>query len=396
MTSASGSSRSLVAVLLCGFSAVTCSRDRGRVPSPSAATEPASVIHSAKPVWSKAERWRLADPILAASETAAGMRRDGFRHVAGALALEDGLVVLSDRALGEIRYLSLDGTTRSAIGRHGKGQGEFARSTDLSLFSGGSPGAVLVGDSGNRRVHTIGPKGSSITSTPLEEGRLAGVFSDGTWLVKLVGSSPPTKRPGPVDYKVEYKRYGTNGRPLGLIATTGAPGRFMNTAGRMSDYLIPFVPQPSAVAVGNRLWVVHGTDSVADGYSLDGTLSLRHRWNLLRRATVDAKARVERSFVRMPEADRGVLETLDMPDLLPAYRTVLADDKGNLWIERYRLPWERNSQPTWDVIEPARGWLGSVDAPPGFEVVHISNDMVLGLVQDEQGAIRLRGYRLLK
>jgi hypothetical protein len=87
-------------------------------------------------------------------------------------------------------------------------------------------------------------------------------------------------------------------------------------------------------------------------------------------------------------------QELPIPEYIPSHREMIADELGNLWLERYRLPWE--SQPRWDVVDPELGWLGVVETPLRFQVTQITAEAVIGVHRDEEGVTRVQVFALLK
>jgi hypothetical protein len=87
-------------------------------------------------------------------------------------------------------------------------------------------------------------------------------------------------------------------------------------------------------------------------------------------------------------------QELPIPEYLPSHRDIIADELGNLWLERYRLPWE--TQPRWDVIDPERGWVGVVETPISFQVMQITAEALVGVHRDEDGVTRVQVLALLK
>ena len=48
----------------------------------------------------------------------------------------------------------------------------------------------------------------------------------------------------------------------------------------------------------------------------------------------------------------------------------------------------------WDVVDPDKGWVATVETPPGFTVFQVDGESILGLHQDEEGVQRVQVYTL--
>jgi len=108
----------------------------------------------------------------------------------------------------------------------------------------------------------------------------------------------------------------------------------------------------------------------------------------------------------------GSRESLDlMPveaaDPLPTLTSVRAGPDGTVWVQRMGAvehvhPMALNTPdppvafggPTWDVLDRDGRYLGSVDLPPAFRVVRITEDAIYGIQWDDFGVQRLVRLRL--
>jgi hypothetical protein len=268
----------------------------------------------------------------------------------------------------------------------------------MLLFRGVvTPGTILVTDDGNHRVQIVDHEGRHLESIQVDGGGdVVGLFSDGSWLVKVI-IEPRSREPGPMAYEIQYWRHDTGGHPIGMITTAVSASRFINRAGRISDYVIPFTPDPAVTAVGDHLWLDPRSESYVDGYGFDGDVLVRHSWGFLQRSSAKARARFESALPRIPVPDRQVLRSLQLPEFLPTHQRLIADTDGNLWLERFRLfRWEETNDPVWDVIDPQRGWLGAVETPRDTRILDISSSAVIGLTRDDEGSGQIRAFRIHK
>jgi hypothetical protein len=83
-----------------------------------------------------------------------------------------------------------------------------------------------------------------------------------------------------------------------------------------------------------------------------------------------------------------------LPERVPAFQGIIVDDEANVWLERYRLPWETESR--WEVVGPEGRWLGQVVTPPRLRLLQVGRDFVLGRHADSLGVERVRVHPLRK
>lgn len=336
--------------------------------------------------------WKLdSEPLFTIGAANGNPGEISAQNIGGAV-IDDDALTLTDRARGQVHYLSPDARVYRTVGGHGTEPGRFARFTDMGIFVHRRSRSLVVADDGNNRVQRFRGSGEQVEVVPLPEGaRLSGVFADGTWLVQFAGAIS-TRRQGPVDSHDHHWRYSDTGQRMNKLVTVRSAGRLINAAGRISDYVDPFAVQPSTAAVGDRLWVASGPEPSVDSYDLQGQPQKRYRWAVERRSSESARARFYKGLTRLPKADSDVLSALVIPESLPAYRRMLADHEGRLWFEKFRSGAELSNPSEWDVLDPLKGPVGRVVTPADFDVLHVSRNVVVGLAK--AGANRVvRAYR---
>lgn len=239
------------------------------------------------------------------------------------------------------------------------------------------------------------PRETAVASFAAAAGtKVLGAFADGTILVQLLVRQKPTE-PGPLTHRLEYWRYRDSGASIMRFTSVDLAGRFVNRDGRVSSYVVPLVTEPDTVAVGNRLWVRHGSDPCVDSFTTSGTAT-RYCWALARQPAARTVAEAKKAVERLPPADRDVLVSMPMPVQLPAYQSMLADDEGHLWLERYRVRSEDTAERIWDVIRPSDGWLGSVRIPKELTLTQVSSRTVTAWRTDPVTGVRERhAYELI-
>ncbi len=132
---------------------------------------------------------------------------------------------------------------------------------------------------------------------------------------------------------------------------------------------------------------------------MEGRLTAKLRWARQQRRSESSYNRyVEERLANFPtEEDRRLYahfyaQDLPVPDVLPAFQSLLVDQQDYLWVERYRLPWE--NVPTWDILDTEGRWLGTIQTPTRLTIFEIGSDYVLGRYRDELGIQKVRLHTL--
>lgn len=89
---------------------------------------------------------------------------------------------------------------------------------------------------------------------------------------------------------------------------------------------------------------------------------------------------------------RDAYMQMPLPEIMPAFQSLLVDDLGWLWAELYR-PVETD-QPEWMVFDPEGRAHGILKTPKGLRIYHIGRDFVLGSWRDELDVDHVRRHRL--
>lgn len=371
-----------------------------------------ALVESDAPFWSADEQWRLADTPTVSIGVDAGEEPYMFYWVRGVLQLEDGRILVSDAGAHEVRLFDSEGVFVSATGRRGQGPGEYAEPATMDLFGPTPSGNILVSDAFNGRLNVLDSNGKYVTQ--IEPGRapnasgggVVGLFGDGSLLFVATDGDNALRAGNPgaiIRMRSQLRRFSDEGEPLELLAYADSRARFVNEVGGITTFpYIPFSADGQRVAAGDKLWVTTAAEPEVWAVDFDGNEVARVRWRLLDRQrsadVYDRYVEVELAGIER-ETDRMryrhfYQQDLPLPEYIPSHRNMIADELGNLWLERYRLPWEM--QPRWDVVDPERGWLGVVETPPSFQVMQITAEAVVGVHRDEEGVTRVQVFGLLK
>jgi hypothetical protein len=111
------------------------------------------------------------------------------------------------------------------------------------------------------------------------------------------------------------------------------------------------------------------------------------------RQAVDAERR--RRFAQGPS--EGTLEqylSVPITDVLPAFDRIIPDGSGRLWLRQPRIPGDGSSTAEYVVVNESGGTVARVQIDADLFLMHVSNDMVLGVVWTELGVPVVKGFSL--
>ena len=136
-------------------------------------------------------------------------------------------------------------------------------------------------------------------------------------------------------------------------------------------------------------------------YDVEGRLRRILRVDEVQRAVTPEmiQARIDYAYTLGPAAtgisngvwERRYAET-PIPDVLPAFESLLVDEMGWLWAEVYG--WDPTKPNEWMVFDPEGRAHGIVATPVGLEVRWIGEDRILGVSKDEFGVEYVRQHAL--
>jgi hypothetical protein len=324
-----------------------------------------------------------------------------------------------------LRYFDPGGGHLTTAGRYGEGPWEFRQPRGVHRMAGDS---ILVHD--RNRFAVFGPRG--------EHGR-TGLFGpvgfvDDTRLVSgatLAGVADAPTETASSGVRTWFRSVTLADLGTGDVDTLGilVPTQiaFVGEGGALP---IPFGPEfrMARPAGGQGLaWIGDPDEGKLKGFNADGTLEVIARFAPRDRTLDPALAQLWREgpyedWVNLNErvgADtrrqRAYPQGRHLPSTVPAYSGLVADDIGNVWVQRYPLSSEgvgTSARDLWDVYDPTGIWQGMVEFPPevtGCEPVEVSllmvacdvvleigDDYVLILHRDALRVERVRVHRLVK
>jgi len=168
------------------------------------------------------------------------------------------------------------------------------------------------------------------------------------------------------------------------------------TSGGTSD--VPFSPTPTA-AVGPRgAWITNGRDFEIRCFDSQGKIRHLIRVDEPKRPVTPrmVQTRIDVLTAQYPEMERHRLERkyseVPLPDSLPAIQSLLVDDTGWLWAQRYQ--WDPSRPKEWIVFDKDGRAHGTVETPSGLDVKWIGQDRILGIWLDNLGVEYVRQHGL--
>ena len=353
------------------------------------------IVTTATPVWGAAPSpWAISS--LAEIGELEGAEEYLFGEIVD-VALVPGLgVAVADNQTGDIRFFDESGAFLSRSGGHGEGPGEFGMFAWLERCGD----RLIAYDFVLRRTSPVqfdGSIGDPVAFlTPEDEVPYSSrCLPDGSFVVSGWGQDSRSDRPrdeaymysqeAPVwrlagDSVVEFGSYVSSERLMGRGGSAPHPfGRAVAFDGTEDRVFIGDAQRFSLEVLdlsGRLVRILRGpetdTEFDPDFISRYRALELDERGQLLRRF--------------MEEAD------FPLPDRMPAYTSVLVDDDGYVWVERFSL--NAGSGVRWGVFDPQGVFLGHTEFPAGFEVKDISDSRVVGISTDELGVQRVHIFRL--
>ncbi len=368
--------------------------------------------------WTAGTRLQLsAEPVVQFGDALGG--EFAFDRVSDVLFVDDSLFIVANQGSGQLVFVSSGGDRRYTVGRSGSGPGEFDRLTAIGMLPSGY---LATFDSGHRRMSVFEVGGELVRTVPLEIGLQRGVgtmgigwLDSGTFVARLLGSAGKTATAEIgkwrlMDSWAELVLFDDDGMALRIpVRTPGDQRLSMLTAREGSEYTIIGLPNPFlrsfvADAQRDRVAFGHTADDEIHILDSDGNLVRIIRRNRLGRGLATgmrnewidyrvAGIRDERSRRRR----RQQYESMPFPSILPAFRSVVLDEKGRrLWVEEFELGAITSRGEThWSVYAEDGHLLGEVAMPSGFEVLRIGGDYVLGLWKDDLGVEYVQMYELV-
>ncbi len=352
--------------------------------------------------------WQIGTQPLLSIGSVGGDPDHELDQVTGAVGLPGGRIVVANGGRLELLFYDGDGNLLHRAGGRGGGPGEFQSLEWLSRYG---PDSILALDVRGHRVSYFDAEGNFARSVRLEPNaqipfpRPVGFFGDGSLLATqgtfILGGDPPVRAERTQEPLFRYESNGKTAILLGsfpgpewVIVPTGPVGSALERRHR------PFGRATAFAAAGDRYYVADNGTYEIRVYSVAGRLI-----QVIRKAAApfvleDADIRVYEDSALAAADDRSrpqirvLFENLPPPPrTLPAYAPdIHVDGDLNVWVRESSRPGHQRSE--WSVFSAEGKLLGTVDIPPGVDVLEIGADYVLGLQRDTLDVEYVRKFQL--
>jgi hypothetical protein len=353
--------------------------------------------------WTEQERWKISSsPAQVLGETSADPDAE-FGDIRGAVASSDGRIAVADAWADAIRVFSRSGRLVRTIGRSGAGPGEFSDPGGLYLLVGDT---MALWDRATARITLFDFDGHLAGTERVAGPRrlIAGVLS-GHNLVTFVDIDrlgQGVVKGNPFHVFV----VGFDGTEKHRTGTYVARQLFMLARDNIT-FSTEYVLSPRTYVAGaGRFFAVgnSGSDSVML-YGTDADLRAILRIPSAVRATTAADVRyyVDRIAPEggtrieqlMREAHIEMVETVEIPDVLPRFAGIHLDSDGHVWVEEYPRP--DQPQHKWYVFDSEGTFLGEVSGPEKSErILHIGRSLMLAFARGDLDVPLVKAYAIEK
>ena len=322
---------------------------------------------------------------------------DLFR-INAAVVLPNDRIAVANGGTQQVLFFDTGGRYIGAAGRRGQGPDEFAALTGLWIIGD----SLLTFDPGNNRF-TMRDLEGELARTFRPE-RQAAMFApvalmDST-VIAVNGAGLSGDYPDGISIDtVTVSRHDLSG---GLVRAYGRfpyRSRMAFSGGEVRATLAsPFSAPASFVAYENGL--CHAFGPLAEISCLDAEsgmpwLTIRPDAGLRRVTEAHKDGYWEDALASTNAPRRRMLtrfrEEIAFPANLPAYSSLLVDSSDQIWAGVFRAPGDEHAE--WHVFWEGR-WEISVLLPPGFQVMDVRGDWLIGVDEDELGVESLAVYDL--
>jgi hypothetical protein len=346
-------------------------------------------------------------------------------RVVAVAASSDRIYVL-DASIPVVRVYDMDGAYLQDIGGAGDGPGEFRQPAAMAV---GPDDRIYVRDDSQARITIFEPDGFVDDTWPLGGGlMLLGmpivITHDGT--VFSPGRTDTSE--GYADIRVGMIPRGPDGPAgdpvdppdFGFEAETFEVTARMGESVAVAMWPVPYWPEEE--------WTMSPTGALVAGVTDDYRFEIRHPdgrvtvvekdWRPVPLEAEEATWHRENLTAQIRElSPEWVWDGPDLPGAKPAYERLAADESDRIWVLRAgpgrydpecSTDPEVDGPPCWtdtplvDVFDLEGRFLGSVDAPEELDLFdeffvppYIEGDMIISVVEDEWGTIRVKRYRLV-
>lgn len=342
---------------------------------------------------------------------------DGVRHVA---RLTDGRIVVANGGSQELRFYDREGTHERTVGRSGEGPGEYRTISYMRRLTGDS---LLIFDTGNRRITVLDSSGAYVRDeSTMRAGdaiSVQGGLADGTLLAFRPKTALSMADLESTDLMRDTAFFEVVRDSAVVRAPFEYPGgerrmlisRDASGSGTVTSIAIQQLPlaHGRVLAAGRDVAIV-GSNETYELHVVGGDGAVR---TIVRRPDVVPgpvtdemiTSWYDRLFEQQRESNPDFDEQAAATQLqdalagprvsaVPAYGRVAMSEDGAFWVADFAPPGATTETARWSVYAADGTMRGTVELPASFQVMHIDEDMVIGVVRDEYDVEYVHVYGL--
>lgn len=337
-------------------------------------------------------------------EPADGSAR-AFHRVRTPFLTDEGELVVPTAGSGKIRVFGPGGELRRTLGGSGQGPGEFVW-LDGAWARGDT---IEAWDWKQRRLTRFLPDGSvevvRFESVSSAQRALPGHLPDG-WIATGIAAAGMGRRD-----RMLFHRFDTAGAHVDTVAGVLGMRRMKTDVIGGPD---PLSPRAAFDLSDGRLYVGETTTPELRVVSADGDSVRTLTWEpgpapdpeRAYRTVVDSA--VARAAAGDRERERKILQSFPVSDDVPVFWSVLVDEAGFVWIQRYAPalhsvhsggrpgPAGAGAGGEWIVLSPEGERVSTVRMPSGLHPTQITEDRVVGVQRTELRLETVAVYRLAR
>ncbi len=337
---------------------------------------------------------------------ASGETEELFSRIAAVRRQSSGRILVVNGDAPEIRVFDRQGHFVRTIGRRGQGPGEFQTLDDAVVRRGDS---IVTLDRRSRRITLFGPDGGYVSTIPFAPPFSTppfnvgiDAFGDGTLLISYSEAGRPAPAPKPVSFVQHIGQYAVDGKLVHAAGTVLQGEYFIQATeprfGGSAAWDLVFGRRGFCIASGDSFFAGDAATPEVRRYSPSGALIETHRVDIpAKSVTASDIAMSKRNDMEGVTADRRAMEQkrideMPYPARFPAYKRVLIDARGRIWLQLYEFPAAADSR--WVVLDPGPRTARQLRLPPRFVPYVIGRDDMAGVWSDEDGVQHVRVYLL--
>jgi len=354
------------------------------------------------PASAQAPEWSVASrPSLTIGREDAGEKEQLF-NVLAAVRRPDGAVVLGD-GTGELRFFDARGRFVRAVGRKGRGPGEFQLPRRIVRIRGDSL-AVWDGTQGRLTVYDSAGALGRMLQPPIAAGYapdVAAVFAGGGMMAEAGSNARAMlSRSGVYPDSAAFTALAADGSPLRTLGRFAAGEVYIVHAGGAVGWnTLPFGRELFHAGAPDAFYLADSGSNRITVWSPSGRLIRSLEGPFAPRAVSGAdlrRLRRERleeisDAARRALVARGLAEA-PVPRRTPAMGALAVDADGRLWVQEFPHPGSDDAH--WAVLAADGRVAARVRMPRGWWIYEIGRDYLLVGDRDENDVEQVKLFAL--